>query len=154
MLLVASEESLGKTDLMCNTQCSSECRPSGKRRNCHVFTWVQPSLDGAADLPSSGAIMPDFLPGKPEAASGIWEWGDFTGWWRSPLIKCPRPQEADGAKWTGEGTWMFNSTVSVLNYVNTLIIEFKTNNWTNKVNTSLHSVIRGTKMGHVGGSGS
>ena len=112
-----------EADLMCNTQCSSEWRTKGKRQICHVLRWVEPGFRCCHRSPLIRES--DFLPQEPDPASGIREWGDSPGWWRSPMNQRPRPQEAGGAMWMQEVTCMLNSTVAILNGVNMLVIELK-----------------------------
>lgn len=82
---MTSDESLGKANLMPNAQCSTERKTSGggggtsgKRQNCHAFSWVEPGLDAAVVLPSSGAVKSDILPGEPETVRDICGWGNST----------------------------------------------------------------------------
>lgn len=85
---------LRKTELMPIVHCSAECRTSRKRQHRHALSWVEPGLDAAADLPSSGEIKPKFLPGEPETASDIWGWDNSTVWWpeisTEQVAKIPR----------------------------------------------------------------
>ena len=61
---------------MPNAQHSAESRTSGKRKNCHAFSQVEPALHAAVDLPPSGAVKSAILPGESETTSDIWERGN------------------------------------------------------------------------------
>lgn len=67
------------------------------RDNYHPFSWVEPGLDAAAGLPSTGAIKPDFLPGVPDTASGIWGWSNSTVCW--PKISTEQVAKTPRSRW-------------------------------------------------------